>query len=253
MKSPNKTKQELIDELAALRQRISILEKNEKYSSQALEHSGREMDQPSPQTKHLPEAIFVVFNRKLEFINDRFAELFGVSSEEVCGSNLDPMTLIAPESRRYIRELYREACHCAFKTKQIHFTGLSKDGVKIECETLLLFISYKWGIAIQGTLHGISMSERIDRTLQPRHSDLPGVLSAIPTGTLYADKARTWDLQDAKDEMPMWNFFNAFEHYHSPKPSDERLEHSSGVAITVPIDNETHVSAEGEKYESAGC
>jgi hypothetical protein len=252
MKSPNKTKQELIDEVAVLKQRISELEKDEKYSSQALELSGRGMDRPSPQTKYNPEAVFVVFDRKLEFVSDRFAELFGVSPEEACSSNFDPMTLIAPESRRYIRELYRETCHCAFKTKQIHFTGLSKDGLKIECETFLLFISYKWGIAIQGTLHGISMSERIDRALQRRYSDSPGVLNATSTGALYADKAHAWDFQDAEDEMPMWNFFNAFAHHHSPKPSDERLEHSSGVAITLRIDNEAHVSTEGEKYESVG-
>ena len=64
------------------------------------------------------EAIFVLFDRKLEFVNDRFAELFGVSPEEACSSNFDPMTLIAPESRRFIqgtipervlRRLYDEA------------------------------------------------------------------------------------------------------------------------------------------------
>lgn len=252
MESVNKTKQELIDELVTLRKRVSELEKFERNFSQALENSGEGMDRPSPQTKRIPEAIFIVFDRKLEFINDRFAILFGISPEEACSSNFDPMTLIVPENRRFIRELYRKACRSAYTTKQIHFTGLSKDGLRIECETFLLFIPYKWGIAIQGTLYGLSMSDRIDSALPQRYSDFPGVLSAIPTGASYADKARAWNLQDSKEEMPMWNFFNVFAHHHSPKPSDEHFEHSSGMAATLPIDNKTHLSTEGEKYESVG-
>jgi hypothetical protein len=94
------------------------------------------------------------------------------------------------------------------------------------------------------------MSERIDSALPQRYSDFPGVLSAIPNGASNADKARVWNLQDSKEEMPMWNFFNIFTHHHSPKHSDEHFEHSSGVATTLPIDNKTHLSTEGEKYES---
>jgi PAS domain S-box-containing protein len=216
MKSVNKTKQELIDELTALRERVSELEKYERNSRQTLGNLGEGMDRPFPQTTHMHEAIFVVFDRKLEFVNDGFAELFGVSSEEACSSNFDPMTLIAPESRRFIRELYRKACRCAFTTKQINYTGLSKDGLKIECETFLLFISYKWGVAIQGTLHGISVSRRIDEALQGRHSDLPCVLNVVPMGAPYAEKIRAQNLRDAKDEMPVWNLFNTFAHNHSP-------------------------------------
>jgi len=217
MKSANKTKQELIDELAALRARVSELEKHEKISGQALENSGGGMNRPVPQTTCMQEAIFVVFDRKLDFINDGFTELFGVTSEEACGSNFDPMSLIAPESRCFIRELYREACRSTFTTKLINFAGLSKDGLKIECETLLLLISYKWGIAIQGTLQGLSVNERIDRTL-PRHdSDVPGALSVIPTVAPYADKVRAQDLRNVKDEMPIWSLFNAFANHTTPK------------------------------------
>jgi PAS domain S-box-containing protein len=216
MKSINRTKQELIDEMAVLRERVSELEKYERNSGQALGNFGERTDRSFPQMTHIQEAIFVVFDRKFEFVNDRFTELFGVSSEEVCSSNFDPMTLIAPESRRFIREQYREACHGAHTTKQFNYTGLSKDGLKIECETFLLFIPYKWGLAIQGTLRNTSMSSRIDEAFQQRHSDLPGVLNVVPTGVPYAEKIRAQDLRDAKDEMPVWNLFNTFAHDHSP-------------------------------------
>jgi PAS domain S-box-containing protein len=189
MKSANKTKKELINELEALQERVSELERRERNSRQALGNFGERTDRFFPQTGHMQEAIFVVFDRKFEFVNDRFAELFGVSPEEACSSNFDPMTLIVPENRRFIQEQYREGCRGAFTTKQVNYTGLSKNGLKIECETFLLFIPYKWGVAIQGTQRDISVSRRIDEALlQRHHSDLPVVLNAAPTGVLYADR-----------------------------------------------------------------
>ena len=187
MKSTNKTKEELLDELAALRKRIGELEKQEIHSRRAPENFGEKPERCFPQKADLLEAIYVVFDRKFEFANDRFAELFGVSPEEVCSSKFDPMTLIAPESRPFIQEEYRKGCRGAFTTKQINYTGLSKDGLKIECDTFLMFIPYKWGVAIQGMLRGISKSLRqVDEALTTRHSDLPFGLNAAPRGVLYA-------------------------------------------------------------------
>ena len=191
MKLENNTEKELtelIDELEALRERVSELERRERDSRQALGNFGERTDMFFSQMSHIHEAIFVLFDRKLEYVNDRFAELFGVSPEEACNSNFDPMSLIAPESRRFIWELYKEGCCGAFTTKQFNFTGLSKEGLKIECETFLLSIPYKWGVAIHGTLRSISVSRRIDEELQRRDSDLPVVLNAVPTGVLYAGR-----------------------------------------------------------------
>ena len=174
MKAANRTQKELMDELDALRERVSELERHERDSS--------------PQISHMHEAIFVLFDRKLEFVNDRFVELFGVSPEEACSSNFDPMILIAPESRPFIWEQYKEGCRGAFATKQFNFTGLTKNGLKIACETFFLFIPYKWGVAIHGTLRSISVGRQIDEALHQRHNDLQVALNAVPTGVLYADK-----------------------------------------------------------------
>jgi PAS domain S-box-containing protein len=188
MKSADKTKEELINELVALRERVSELERHERNSRLILGKFVDRTDQFFPQMAHTHEAIFVIFDRKLEFVNDRFAELFGVSPEEACSFNFDPMTLVAPESRRVIEEQYRKGCNGAFTSKQFNYTGLSKDGLRIECETFILFIPYKWGVAVQGTLRNISVSRRIDETLQSGYSDSRVVLNTVPTGVLHADR-----------------------------------------------------------------
>ena len=177
MNVSDKTKKELIDELEAARIRVSELEKNEKYSRQTQEGFGHKANKAFPQPAHMHEGLVIVFNRKLEFVNDIFAELFGVSPEEACSPGFDPMTLIAPQSRRFIRKQYSEGCRGSYKTKQINYTGLSRDGGKIECEAFLLFIPYKWGMAIQCTINGVSVSKRIDEALKGHYSDIPGSLT----------------------------------------------------------------------------
>ena len=190
MKTANKTKKELITELEALRERVSDLERQKINSRQAMGNFGERADRSFPLMAHLHAAMFVIFDRKFEFVNDRFAELFGVSSEEACSSNFDPLTLIAPESRFFIHELYQAGYRGSFAAKEFKYTGLSKDGLKIDCETFFLFIPYKWGVAIQGTLHGISVGSRIDEGLQRRHSELPIALSAVAPGVLHVERDR---------------------------------------------------------------
>ena len=169
----DKTKEELIDELEIARKRVSMLEQYYNESGKSLVNIALGTNQSLSRPAHMQEGIVIVFDRKLEFVNDIFAELFGVSPEEACSPGFDPMSLIAPESRRYIRKQYQEGCHGGYKTKEIHYTGLSTDGRKIGCETFLLFIPYKWGVAIQCTLNRVSVSKQIDEVLRSRYSSPP--------------------------------------------------------------------------------
>lgn len=176
MNLDNKTKKELIDELEITRKRVSMLEQYNNEPRQVLHNFEQGTNQSFPQLAHMQEGIAIVFDRKLEFVNDIFAELFGVSAEEACGAGFDPMSLIAPESRRYIRKQYQEGCRGGYKTKQIHYTGLSSDGRKIDCETFLLFIPYKWGVAVQCTLHRVSVNKLIDDVLRRHIGNLPATM-----------------------------------------------------------------------------
>ena len=186
MKAVNKTKQELIDELEAMRERVCELERHKRNFRQPLGNFEERTSRSFSQMTHMHEAVFVLFDRKLEFVNDVFAELFGIAPDEACSSGFDPLTLVAPESSRFIREQYRKGCCSAFTMQQLNFTGLSRNGLKIACETILLFIPYKWGVAIQGTLRRISASRQIDEALQMPRGNSPAVFDAAPTGELYA-------------------------------------------------------------------
>jgi len=185
MKAASKTKKELIGEVETLQARVSELERSEKACRHALRDFAERMGRHFPRLEYMNEAIFVIFDRKLEFVNDRFAELFSVSPEEACSDDFNPMTLIEPESRIFVREHYKEGSRGAFKTKQFEFTGRSKNGLKIECDAIVMFIPYKWGVAMHGMLRNISVQKRVEEALQRRHGDLQIVLNSIPTSVIY--------------------------------------------------------------------
>jgi PAS domain S-box-containing protein len=183
----NKTKKALLIELKALRDRVSELESREKDFKLNLSDLGERADRSFPHMGQMEEAIFVVFDRKLEFVNDRFAELFGFSKEEACKSDFNLMSLIAPESRQFIRDQYREVCHGSHVEKRLKFCGRSKNGEIIECESFLVLIPYKWGIAIHGMLRRVPVNVQIDEMLQQRLGHLRVILDNNPTDAFYTE------------------------------------------------------------------
>ncbi len=189
MKAINKTRKQLIEEVDALQARISELEAGKTdYSEQVQRDFGESMNRYFPQTEHMNEAVYVIFDRKYEFISQKFGELFGVTPEEVCTPQFDPMTLVAPESRQFVMGNHRKGFRGEFASQEYEYTGSKKDGSKIECETFVLFIPYKWGVAIHGVLRDISVRKRIDEELQRQRSDLQIVLNSIPTSIFYTDR-----------------------------------------------------------------
>lgn len=189
MKAIRKTKQQLVDEVVALQARIAVLETGERDSSvQAQRDFSERMSRYFPHVEYINEAIYVIFDRKYEFISQKLADLFGVTPEEACFPGFDPMTLVAPESRTFVREKLREGYRGEFSAQSYEYTGIKKDGSRIECETFVLFIPYKWGVAIHGMLRDISVRKRIDEELQRPRGDLQVVLNSIPTSVFYTDR-----------------------------------------------------------------
>jgi diguanylate cyclase (GGDEF)-like protein/PAS domain S-box-containing protein len=188
VKDKKRTKEDLIEEISSLRGRLAELEKLEatwKHEQMDLNermgHYFALVDQPT-------DAIFVIFDRKIEFVNRRFEELFSITAEEVCSPDFNTISLIAPESRNYVIEQIQKGSRGAFSSQQFELAAQTKDGRKIECETTLLFIPYKWGMAVHGILRNITVRKRIDEELQRERSDLQLVLNSIPTSIFYVDR-----------------------------------------------------------------
>src|SRR3990170_3061453 len=101
MKTINKTKKELINELVILRDRVSELEVLTRDSGEAPQDLGEAMSQYFPHVELMNYAMYVIFDWQYEFVNQKYASLFGTTPEEICKPGFDPMLLVAPGSRHF--------------------------------------------------------------------------------------------------------------------------------------------------------
>lgn len=95
MTEEEKTKQQLIDELTELRQRVAELEASANQQQQEGELF-RIFRASSP------VGLFIVQDNEFKFVNDEFRGVTGGSPDEVLGT--DPMKLVLPEDREMLRE-----------------------------------------------------------------------------------------------------------------------------------------------------
>jgi len=109
------------------------------------------------------DAIYLLYNRKFEYINDKFKEMFGVTLEEVNKPEFDLMDLVAPESKKLMEEKLKNVKKDHDLSDKYEFTALSKDGKKIEVEASVNYIKYKDGIASQGILRNISERKQLEK------------------------------------------------------------------------------------------
>lgn len=117
--------------------------------------------------QHSHDAIYVLYDRKFEMINDKFTEMLGVTLEEANHPNFDFMDLVAPGSRKLIKERNRQIMKGdSMPAQQYEFTAIAGDGSEIELEVSVSYIKYKKGIATQGILRDITHRKQLEAQLR---------------------------------------------------------------------------------------
>jgi len=152
MKDEDKTKKRLINELEELRIKVADLElikDQQEYEINTL-HEHNETYSVRPAS--LTDALYVIFDKKLEYVNQAFEDLLGYTADEICRPAFEIMNLVAPKSRNFVKKIFDEGIRGDRSLCQFKFSMLRKDGRIFECDASVIFIPYKWGMAIQGML-----------------------------------------------------------------------------------------------------
>jgi PAS domain S-box-containing protein len=106
------------------------------------------------------DAIYVIFDRKLEYVNKVFEGLFGYTADEVYRPEFELMSLFAQESRKSVQKIFDEGVRGHRGVHQFEFIGRRKDGGTFACDTSAIFIPYKWGMATNGMMWDASHTEK---------------------------------------------------------------------------------------------
>ena len=116
--------------------------------------------------QHSGEAIYLLYDRRFELINDKFQEMFGVSLEDVNKPGFDFIQLVAEKSRPAIEQriLSQKAGKSLKPTYE--FTALAAGGREIEVEATVTYVKYKEGFATQGILRDVTETRRLENQLR---------------------------------------------------------------------------------------
>ena len=116
--------------------------------------------------------IGVYINRdgKIDFANDKFAEIYGYSKDELIG--MDSTMLVHPEDRTLVKELREKRLMGEIVPSEYEIRGLKKNGDTIWVMRSLSLINYKDGPAISGIVQDMTKRRRAEEALRESDREL---------------------------------------------------------------------------------
>jgi two-component system cell cycle sensor histidine kinase/response regulator CckA len=108
-----------------------------------------------------PEAVFLIYDQKFAYINNRFAEMFGYSREEIYTDKFDFHFLVSPRDRKIAAKVMKGIADPESVLARYELTGITKDSRQFNLELSTFYIPYKEGMAIQGIVQDITRREKI--------------------------------------------------------------------------------------------
>jgi PAS domain S-box-containing protein len=131
------------------------------------------------------DAIYILVADRFRFVNQRFAELFGWSVEDLTDPDFDTTPLIAEESRPLVAERERRMQANQPLPSRYEFVAIRRDGSKFDAEVSVAYIHYDGMPAVLGILTDITARKAYEKALLRKNREL-SVLNAVAEATTRA-------------------------------------------------------------------
>ena len=128
MLDKNKSKQQLIEELIHLREKVIVLEKLEKKHKQVEESLRESEERFRRMADNIQDGLGIFENDRIVFVNKRLCEITGYSKEELL--KLNPLEIIDSEQRDEVQINYEKYKQTGFVPSQVEYKIVRKDGTK---------------------------------------------------------------------------------------------------------------------------
>jgi PAS domain S-box-containing protein len=114
--------------------------------------------------------VYVIKDGKIEFANDKFADIYGYQKEELIG--LDASILVHPIDRLLVTELREKRLKGEKVPSEYEIRGLKKNGDVIWVLRSLSLINYKDGPAISGIVQDMTKRRMVEDALRESDKEL---------------------------------------------------------------------------------
>ena len=161
MDNLQKTREQLIKELAEAQQRASELEKTLAGQKQT-EKAEQDMFRDFVEQSFI--GVYMIRGEKILYANEKMSEIFGYSREEMM-STMTVQDLVAAENRALVMENIHRRLTGEIQSLLYTFKGVKKDGTPINVEVHGAVTSYNGGPAIIGALLDVSMRKKMEEEL----------------------------------------------------------------------------------------
>ena len=133
------------------------------------------------------DAIYLHLDGKLDFVNEKFVEMFGWQRNELFADDFDFMNLVAPESRESITRKLSGYFNSKTQPKRFEFIGLKKDGTRLNIEVSITHIRLEGRDITQGVYRDITRRKGFELMLKSAHSEMEQIFKAS-TPMIVIDK-----------------------------------------------------------------
>jgi PAS domain S-box-containing protein len=184
-----KTKEELVLEVRALRQRVEEME-----SRQRSDGNGSWIETEDLYLSLIAEALFgyyVIQDGRFHFVNPKMVEIFGYTVEEML-EQVAPLDVIHPSDRKQAAEVIDLRLDGVLGSATYHLKCLRKDGQTVYIQATSSRIIYRGRPAIHGNILDITERMMFERDLRRSESRYRGIVEDqtelicrfLPDGTI---------------------------------------------------------------------
>ncbi len=112
------------------------------------------------------DAIYVLQHKRLLLVNSAWCRLFGYSKEEALSEDFDIMTIVAPESRKFIDERYSRSLSDRSESSTYELKGITKNNKIIELEVKVSKIFWNGEEVYQGIYRDITEKKKAETAIR---------------------------------------------------------------------------------------
>ncbi len=182
------------------------------FSATALQHTRANQQLKESEDKYRSliedsnDAIYLLYNRKFEIINNKFEQLFGYNLEEVNNPGFDFTKLVAAESKPVIEDRLRRISRGEKLKPRYEFTAISKSGKKLYVEASVSYIKYKEGIATQGIIRDITERKRTEQKLKESEKHFKSLFNLMVDPVTIVDaNGNIHEITDKMEDITGYN------------------------------------------------